>query len=157
VATGRPDRLELSIEQHPEPTEISGLEERVFTALLTASPHPDPAELAVLLREDGVVRAGIYGWTWGGACELQHLWVDEDLRGRGLGRHLLRLAEDEAAARGCGQVLLFTHASQGAHLYPALGYELVGRVEDFPAGDAALWFKKTLAGPETEPPLAPSP
>ncbi|MGZ4753452.1 MAG: GNAT family N-acetyltransferase [Acidimicrobiia bacterium] len=97
--------------------------------------------------DDGTVLAGVSGWTWGGCCELQHLWVHESERGNGLGSRLLDAAEAEAARRGCGQVVLFTHAANAGRTgerWTRRGYELVGRVDDYPLGDAALWFRKAL-------------
>ena len=80
--------------------------------------------------------------------ELVSLWVSEPMRGRGLGRALLTAAEDRARARGCHQVVLFTHAFQTPKLYLDSGYDVVGEVEDYPAGSAAYWFRKRL---DTEP------
>jgi GNAT superfamily N-acetyltransferase len=75
--------------------------------------------------------------------------VEDAHRGGGLGNRLLDAAEAEAARRGCAQVVLLTHAaSTGADgdRYLRRGYEEVGRVDDYPRGDAALWFRKLLPG-----------
>lgn len=144
------DSVELTIEDDPDPGDVALLEARVIEQNATATGHArdDERQLAIFVRnDDGVIRAGVYGWTWGGCCELLHLWVDEADRGRGLGTRLLDAAEAEAARRGCRQVVLFTHAAnsgRGGERYTRRGYELVGRVDDYPAGDAALWFRKPL-------------
>ncbi len=92
----------------------------------------------------GAITAGTYGWTWGTTCELHHLWVDESLRRTGVGTRLLAEVEAEATRRGCGQIIFFSHAFQAGQFYRDRGYEVVGRVEDYPDGDAALWLRKPL-------------
>ena len=57
-------------------------------------------------------------------------------------------AEAEAAARGCTQTVHFTWAFQAQPLYERAGYELVGRVAEFPAGTDVLWYRKRLNPPE---------
>ena len=94
-------------------------------------------------RDAGTVSAGINGWTWGDCCELQSLRVEPSLRGRGLATRLLATAE-AAAARGCSQTVHFTYAFQARAPYERNGYELVGRVEDFPSGTDVLWYRKRL-------------
>ena len=89
--------------------------------------------------------AGISGWTWGDCCELQSLWVEPGLSGRWLGLRLLAAAEAEATARGCTQTVHFTYGFQAQRLYERAGYELVGRVEDFPSGTDCLWYRKRLS------------
>jgi GNAT superfamily N-acetyltransferase len=140
--------MELAVEDRPDPADVAWLETRVAEHTSELTGHTDEAQLAIFVRDaSGALRAGIYGWTWGGCCELQHLWVDETLRGRGLASRLIDAAECEAARRGCTQVVLFTHevnAGNAGDRYPRRGYELVGRVDDYPIGDAALWFRKPL-------------
>ena len=77
----------------------------------------DEVELAIFVRDGTTVVAGISGWTWGDCCELQSLWVDQDLRGRGLATRLFAAAEAEAAARGCRQTVHFTYDFQARALY----------------------------------------
>ncbi len=111
----------------------------------------EEVELAIFVREAGTVVAGISGWTWGDCCELQSLWVEPSLRGGGLATRLLAAAEAEAVARGCSQTVHFTYDFQARALYERNGYELLGRVEDFPSGTAALWFRKCLQPVDKNP------
>ncbi|HEY2302779.1 MAG TPA: GNAT family N-acetyltransferase, partial [Acidimicrobiales bacterium] len=85
-----------------------------------------------------------YGGTWSATCELESLWVSPDLRRSGLGTGLLEAAEVEAASRGCQQVVLLTHRIQVRGFYEQRGYEIVGRVDNYPSGSDALWYRKHL-------------
>src|SRR4051794_25187495 len=104
--------MDLCVEDSPNPLEAAMLDARVRSETVAASGHGDDVELAILVRDGGAVRAGVYGWTWGGCCELENLWVEPSLRGRGLGGRLLAAAEAAALARGCRQVVLFTYEFQ---------------------------------------------
>jgi len=97
-----------------------------------------------MLRSEGQFVAGVYGVVFGRTCEFQHLYVVPEGRKNGIGRLIMDAAEQEAIRRGCTQVVLFSHASQGELFYPKLGYTLLARVEDYPDGDAALWCSKCL-------------
>jgi GNAT superfamily N-acetyltransferase len=137
--------LEIRVDDRPDPDDVSLLDARIREHMVHSTRHGDARELAGFVRDEGgAVRGGVYGWTWGGCCELELLWVDPAIRGQGYGSRLLSSAEVEAQARGCRQVVVFTHGSQAPELYVRHGYELVGRVDDYPIGDTALWFRKTL-------------
>jgi len=128
---------------------VAWLERQVAAALLERSPSAsDGSEFTACVRSGGRVVAGVYAAVFGRTCELQHLFVDPVLRRAGLGRRVMEVAEREAARRGCSQVVLFTHASLGERYYPRLGYDLVARVDEYPDGDSALWFKKDLGPPK---------
>jgi ribosomal protein S18 acetylase RimI-like enzyme len=61
-------------------------------------------------------------WVWS-------IEIDEPLRGRGLGRAAMLLAEDEARARGATQLGLnvFSHNAAALRLYETLGYAVTSQ------------------------------
>ena len=143
--------MELQVDDNPNSRDIEFLETQIRREASAAMGLGDELELAIFVRDSGTVVAGISGWTWGDCCELQSLWVEPSLRGRWLGTRLIAAAEAEAAARGCSQSVHFTYAFQAGRLYERNGYELVGKVEDFPSGTNALWYRKRL-NPSAPPP-----
>ena len=140
--------VEFQVEDDPNPLDIEFLETQIRREASAALGLGDEVELAIFVREAGKVVAGISGWTWGDCCELQSLWVEPSLRGRGVATQLIAAAESEAAARGCSQTVHFTYDFQARGLYERSGYELVARVEDFPSGTDVLWHRKILSPPE---------
>jgi len=136
--------VEFQLEELPDPCDIELLETRIRGEASTAMGLGNEVDLAIFVRQEGEVVAGISGWTWGDCCELQSLWVQPSLRGRGLASKLIAAAEAEAAARGCVQTVHFTYEFQARTLYERNGYKLVARVKDFPSGTDALWYHKRL-------------
>jgi GNAT superfamily N-acetyltransferase len=136
--------VEFHVEERPDPLDVEFLETQIRREATAITGLGDEVDLAIFVRDAGTVVAGISGWTWGDCCELQSLWVDPSLRGGGLATRLIAAAEAEATARGCCQTVHFTYNFQARALYERNGYELVGRIEDFPSGTEALWFRKRL-------------
>jgi GNAT superfamily N-acetyltransferase len=142
--------VDIRVEAHPDPDDVALLASRVTEHSQRATGLPNPVELAAFVRDpDRAIVAGVHGWTWGGCCELDHLWVDPARRGEGLATALLDAAEAEASARGCTLVVLFTHEHQAPDLYPRRGYQRVGQVTGYPAGETALWFAKPIGAVST--------
>jgi GNAT superfamily N-acetyltransferase len=144
--------VEFHVEDNPDPRDLEHLESRIRDEASSAMGLGDEVDLAIFVRDAGTVVAGISGWTWGDCCEMQSLWVAPHLRSRGLATRLIAAAEAEAAKRGCSQSVHFTYEFQARALYEQNGYELVGRVEDFPSGTDALWYRKRLE-PAASPPI----
>jgi GNAT superfamily N-acetyltransferase len=100
--------------------------------------------LAVLVRVPD--REGISGGLWG---RTSHLWLfveilflPESLRGRGLGEQVVRLAEAEAAARGCIGAWLDTFSPAARRFYERQGYRAFGQIEDYPPGHVRFFMRK---------------
>ena len=149
--------VEFQVEDLPDPHDLELLETRIRREASAAMGLGSEVDLAIFVREEGEVVAGISGWTWGDCCELQSLWVQPSLRGRGLASKLIAAAEAEAAARGCVQTVHFTYEFQARTLYERSGYKVVARVKDFPSGTDALWYHKLLGFGTAEELAVPSP
>ena len=135
----------LVVEDAPAAADLALLEDRVAAAAIAAAGLGDDEEFGIFLRdEDGRVVAGISGIAWGGCCELQAMWVDEPLRGRGLARALMARAEAEARRRGCALVQFRAYDLLTPGLYERLGYETVGVIQGCPAGSTARWYRKDM-------------
>ena len=84
--------------------------------------------------------------------DLYWIAVDKSKHRGGVGKRLLKFAEDEIARRG-GQLLLVETSSQETYggtiqFYEKTGYELVGKIKDYyKPGDDKLIFLKTLLAP----------
>lgn len=105
-----------------------------------------PRELVVTVRDGaGRVAGGLVGDTYVGWLQVHALWIGEALRGQGIGRDILRAAEEEALRRGCNQVFLETLSFQALAFYEKLGYTVSSRLEGFPPGGARYALVKTLA------------
>ena len=72
------------------------------------------------------------GLIRGGWLHVTDLWLEESLRGSGLGRRLIAMAEDDARDEGCRYVHLDSHSFQATDFYKKLGYEEFGRLADSP-------------------------
>jgi ribosomal protein S18 acetylase RimI-like enzyme len=103
----------------------------------------------------------VVGYAYYAPAEMtDHTWqlwwiaVDRGDQGRGLGRGLLRHAEDDARGHG-GRLMLIETSSLPAYapthrFYLANGYGREAEVRDFYAdGDGQVIFRKRLRGSET--------
>ncbi len=90
---------------------------------------PPTGQLWVMRDEAGTVVGSIAAeLIEEGVAELHRLYLDAELRGRGLGRALLRTGEEWAAAQGCERVVLWsdTEFAEAHRLYERSGYARTG-------------------------------
>ena len=136
----------LTVEIIPALADVTFLEDRLYEFNVARTGIADGLLLSIFVRDDaGEIAAGVYGWTWGGCCEVRYLWVREDRRGERLGSRLLAAAEAEAVRRGCRQIVLDTHSFQAPEFYRKLGYEVLAVLRDYPRGHDRIHLRKVLA------------
>jgi len=137
----------MALETAPHAQDIHLLEQHLDRFNVDATGIADGKLLASFLRDGtGVVLGGVFGWTWGATCYVRYLFVPADMRKRGYGSRLMSAVEAEARARGCHQIVLETHDFQAPEFYRKLGFEIAGRVADYPCGHQYLTLLKRLAG-----------
>jgi GNAT superfamily N-acetyltransferase len=138
----------------PTDTPEPGTFEAIFAALDASSlariGPARPRLLVIPVRNDaGMVAGGLWGSTLFEWLRVDMLFVPKPLRGRGVGRALMALAEREAGGRGCRGAYVDAFSFQAAPFYRKLGYAVFGELDDFPPGHSRLYFCKRFetAGP----------
>jgi ribosomal protein S18 acetylase RimI-like enzyme len=88
----------------------------------------------IIRDENNNIIAGISGWIWAMISEITLFWVKEEFRNNGLGKMLLKAAEDEIIKKGCITILLRSYSFQAPLFYEKNGYKTVFILDDFPTG-----------------------
>ena len=96
---------------------------------------------------DGKLRGGVMASRKGNWLCIDYVWVDDTVRGTGLGSTLLHAAEQQAIAYGCQQALVDTFSFQALPFYLKQGYQQQMSLPDFPqTGMQRYYLTKTLKG-----------
>jgi ribosomal protein S18 acetylase RimI-like enzyme len=140
------DGFQIELSSEPDASEVKLLNEGIerFNQSTPFGRDRTKVPLAVFLRHDGGVIGGAYGNTHYGWLYLDSMWVDSEVRGRGWGRRLMAQFEAEAVARGCHGACVDTYGFQAPGFYERIGYQELGRLEDFPPGSARHFYWKRL-------------
>jgi ribosomal protein S18 acetylase RimI-like enzyme len=135
----------FTIEENLDPRDVAALNERLYEFNAAALNCDDGRDFAVFVRaEDGALRAGLYGWTWGGRLEIQYLWVHESLRRQGVGSRLIAEAERIGRERGCQQMTVETNSYQAPDFYPRHGFAVYAILDGYPDGHQRVFLRKYL-------------
>jgi GNAT superfamily N-acetyltransferase len=138
--------MKIEISDLADPGELASIHSCLTDHARAAGVTPrDHRPLHVCARDEaGRVVGGLSGATIWGWLEVKLLWVSEGARGGGLGGQLLDSAEAEARARGCHHAHLDTFDFQAPAFYERRGYQVFGRLDDFPRGHARFFLMKAL-------------
>jgi GNAT superfamily N-acetyltransferase len=118
----------------------AGLDE--YNVELTGIDNRRP--LAVLVRHPATGRllGGLVGRTSLGLLFVDTVYLPAELRGTGLGKEIIRLAEQEGRRRGCQAAMLCTFAAPG--FYEKQGWRVFGEVPCEPPGVTRVFMMKEL-------------
>ncbi|MEX3945977.1 GNAT family N-acetyltransferase, partial [Paraburkholderia sp. BR10937] len=103
-----------------------------------------PLAVSVSHPETGEIVAGLLAGTNYGQLHVLVLFVQEELRGAGIGSRLMLLAEEEACRRGCSGAWLDTYSFQARAFYERLDYTVFGTIDNYPPGHSRFFMKKPL-------------
>jgi len=80
-------------------------------------------------------------WNW---LFVDLVWVDEILRGQGIGKALMDKVEETAREKKLTGLYLWTESWQAPEFYKKLGFEEFVEFKDFPPGHKRFGFRKYL-------------
>lgn len=105
----------------------------------------DAETLNIYLRQGGRLVGALLGSTYWGTFHVGWLWVDEQERGKGYGRDLLRRGFEVAKARGCTEAWWNTWKTLGSYrFFDSMGAQ-VRWEQPFPqVGQALMWYSIKL-------------
>jgi GNAT superfamily N-acetyltransferase len=108
----------------------------------------DEQSFALLARDAaGLVIGGVNGvihWRW---LYVAQFYVAPKARGGGLGCALLARAQDFACENNCVGIYLDTFSESACAFYQRRGFEITGRIENFPPGASRVFLSLSpLAG-----------
>lgn len=130
--------------------QIADAIERALLASLSRSNTQAVNDTFVLASRDenGALAGGVTGSTSYGWLLIKTLWVDETMRGTGLGKQLVLEAESRGRKLGCHNVWLDTSSVSAHSFYSHLGYNDFGALENkkhqVPVGHCRWFMKKAL-------------
>jgi len=106
-------------------------------------PDSQPVWLSARDPDDRMV-GGLRGYVFLYWLHIDVLWVDETLRGAGLGSELLAQAEAKAKALGAHSAKLDTFEWQARDFYAKRGYQEFGRIDNHTNGYYLAFMMKKL-------------
>lgn len=95
-----------------------------------------------LRNEAGEIVAGLIGGVSMNCLLIQILWVDESLRGEGLGRELITMAERIGQESGAHMAIVETTLFQAPEFYIKLGYKVICEIDGSPVGSKTLLMQR---------------
>ncbi|WP_165778768.1 GNAT family N-acetyltransferase [Leptospira perolatii] len=118
---------------------------REFSTSKHKDPRLEPFDYISILAKDGdQIVGGLLAIMYFRGMNLQCLWVHEKFRKQGLGKILLRKAEEAAKKFDCTVVYGNTFTFQAPDFYLKEGYKVFGTIEDYPKGYNCYYLVKYI-------------
>jgi len=135
----------IFVEDNPDAADVRILGEGLTEHALPVVGRPGFKPIGVFARDDrGTVVGGIVAmvnWQW---LSINLVWIEEALRGTGLGHRLLEKIEEVGRQNGCTRAHLDTFSYQARPFYERHGYELFATLDEYPAGHKRFFLRKDL-------------
>lgn len=140
-------KMKILITKTPEKEDIEFLWSKLREHGLSKISNPEVEEkflFAILAKEGEVIQGGLLGQVYYKGMHVQLLWVDESLRKSGIGSSLLQKAEELARESKCNLIYLDTFSFQAPKFYEKWGFEVFGKIENFPDNFTRYFLVKRL-------------
>lgn len=100
--------------------------------------------LFICAERDGKTVAGLVARTWWGVLDIQYLWVHESLRGTGVGKQMMLMAEEEGKKQNCQLATVDTFSCQAPGFYQKLGYREYGALSGYAGRYTRHYMSKNI-------------
>ncbi|MEE4195488.1 MAG: GNAT family N-acetyltransferase [Anaerolineae bacterium] len=94
--------------------------------------------------ETGDLVGGLSAQIYYRVMSIDLLWVDQRVRGQGVGKILIHQAEKIARRSGCVMIHLDTFDFQAPSFYEKMGFERWGELGPYPNGHKRYYYRKMI-------------
>ncbi len=140
--------MEITITKTPDAKDVEFLWSKLREhglGMLANTEMEEKFLFAIIAREGGEIIGGMLGEMYYRGLHISLLWVSENLRKTGLGTTMIGKAEDLARESSCTLIYLDTFSFQAPKFYEKLGFEVFGKIENFPENYTRYFLLKRLA------------
>jgi GNAT superfamily N-acetyltransferase len=139
-------RWKIDIEEKAKPEDIRYVVGKLEAFNDAHTPAPfERREIRLFVRDDaGAIQAGLLGALSMHCLVIQIIWVEEALRGQGIGKELIESAVGIARKEGARQAIVETTTFQAPDFYQKLGFSVICEITDCPLGASSLLMQKWL-------------
>ncbi len=139
------DFISVAVEPDADQETKSAIQTGLFDANVQCTGDGNFDLVFVTARDsNSKVIGGVVGEAYWGWVNFTTVWVHPEHRRKGVASRMLNVAEAEAARMGYTQAYLDTFSFQAPDLYLRSGYEIFGRLENFPPGSTRVFMQKTI-------------
>jgi ribosomal protein S18 acetylase RimI-like enzyme len=105
---------------------------------------PEAKEFSLrVVDQTGELVGGAMFWIYWNWVEISLLALKPAFRDKGLGRRALSLIESQARLEGCKRIKTDSFAGE-LGFYQKMGFQIVGKLEDYPEGLDYFYLRKDL-------------
>ena len=142
--------LTFTLQPEPTPEERNRIIDPLIAYNEAKAGSRNKKEFAFSVRsESGEFIAGLLGFTHFNHFFVSALYVDQQFRKEGIGRELMKRAEALALEQGCDVIYLDSFDYQAPGFYEKLGFEIFGKLEDYPPGHQRFYLRKRIQDSES--------
>ena len=135
----------VAIEGEPESDDMKVLVDGMLSYHASKGHPRVVTKYSIMIKdeEEKLVGCVMVSFLWNG-MQIGSLWVEEKMRGQGLGKKLMEMAEAEGKKRGATFAYTDTFTWQAPGFYEKIGYTIYGTLEGFPPGNELSYYRKSL-------------
>lgn len=139
--------MEITITKTPDSNDEAFLWSQLRAHGLAQLTNPAMKEkftFGIIAREEAEIIGGMLGEMYYQGLHISLLWVKEELSKTGLGTTLITKAEELARESSCTLIYLDTFSFQAPKFYEKLGFQVYGKIVDFPKDYTRYYLVKRL-------------
>lgn len=140
-----PANLRVETVEHPRNEEIDVVRQGLNVFNRRHMGEDNYLAVSVFVRDErGKVLGGAVCAVYWNAFSVEMLWIDDAIRGQGLGTQVMEEAEAAARRHGCAFMHVDTMSFQALEFYQKIGFVLFGTLPGYAGGVERYYLYKPL-------------